>query len=941
MFFHIDITKNNSPEGAIIWGFMMKNSVCVSLIMVFCISVSAKNIAYEGFGYPNTQSVNNKQGGFGWNGAWQFEQTSLKDSKSVETLLLFNQPLSLFSNSNLAHSVSCGRMSRRLYLPMDPVFDRDYYFSFFLNIAGKNEASLRERLSLMTLRNTDNSILVSVEAAPEGFIKLVLGAGEIQSEQKYLMGQTYFIVAKLKVRRQGMEDSLHVSLYSDMDQLKADTKRWQASLSSQVNGCSYSYEYGTGTSGQRLIVDEIKIATELSSVMPGEEVLQSSVTDKVYHSLEYDENAVYHLNRGFSKVSILPWSGAKIHDIILTDRGNYLQMPNAIYHSAGFTTHVVCSLSSAGLPLYDAGHPFEPLATSGPYSAVPRQNGTFDIIDIGAKVYYEAKSDTSGSPEFNQNGYKLNIPSSNSIERYGDIDGDGIVDVLISHLIKEQWGDYWPNPQGPWSTEDQPDLGSSRDYENIGRARGYDVLGNWLGKKLTSKLYWAKGKRDTKGKLTFLPKQPVYLGTEDYQVQWRDWDFRPACPGVLTLGSERYILWFGGINKLIAMKILSSNDGRLHVGKARPLLEDGYELWNTHLANIAFTGDMDGDGTPEVVLDSGADGSIIILKGREIGKFKNAGRICATGGGIVASNTLVTPCRGDWDKDGILDLIIGDASGYVWLYPGTKEPIKFASPTPFKVDGKILQRIPGCCKSLQGPEEALWGYIQPTVADWNEDGQLDIITNDSSAELILYERKNEALDELRQTFFTFRGNLLQLAWRSRPAVLDGRYHFAGDDRHCILFLDDEGDLAVAVPKFIGGTDIERIEKLVDEKGLTMRLCGPHDGLWGRTKFTTVDWNNDGKWDIVFGGQGTITKWFVPDWQDVASPYWMKNIGSNSRPVFAPPKLITLKDGSIISAGKHNFSVWPTDINDDGNLDIIAGVERGEVLLFYHEELDWQ
>jgi hypothetical protein len=40
---------------------------------------------------------------------------------------------------------------------------------------------------------------------------------------------------------------------------------------------------------------------------------------------------------------------------------------------------------------------------------------------------------------------------------------------------------------------------------------------------------------------------------------------------------------------------------------------------------------------------------------------------------------------------------------------------------------------------VQGPAEAKWGYTNPWVADWDLDGDLDILVNDIRGEVVCYQ----------------------------------------------------------------------------------------------------------------------------------------------------------------------------------------------------------
>jgi len=83
----------------------------------------------------------------------------------------------------------------------------------------------------------------------------------------------------------------------------------------------------------------------------------------------------------------------------------------------------------------------------------------------------------------------------------------------------------------------------------------------------------------------------------------------------------------------------------------------------------------------------------------------------------------VSPCIVDWDGDGVPDLITGDASGLVMFYKGTRTPngLRFAS-------GVELVGP----HTFPNPDDRPMQRAKVAVADWNNDGKLDLIVGDFS-----------------------------------------------------------------------------------------------------------------------------------------------------------------------------------------------------------------
>ena len=94
---------------------------------------------------------------------------------------------------------------------------------------------------------------------------------------------------------------------------------------------------------------------------------------------------------------------------------------------------------------------------------------------------------------------------------------------------------------------------------------------------------------------------------------------------------------------------------------------------------------------------------------------------------------LATPVGTDWDDDGDEDILSGNTAGYIEFFenlsgPGVSPP-KWARPVRLDSDGKLFRVMAGPNGSIQGPAEAKWGYTTLNVADWDNDGLKDIVFN--------------------------------------------------------------------------------------------------------------------------------------------------------------------------------------------------------------------
>lgn len=97
---------------------------------------------------------------------------------------------------------------------------------------------------------------------------------------------------------------------------------------------------------------------------------------------------------------------------------------------------------------------------------------------------------------------------------------------------------------------------------------------------------------------------------------------------------------------------------------------------------------------------------------------------------VLKFGGLVTPFGVDWDNDGDEDLICGNSAGYIGLFENLGgSPVKWNGPEYLKSDGEIIRIKAGPNGSIQGPVEQNWGYTTLAVCDWDNDGLKDIVVN--------------------------------------------------------------------------------------------------------------------------------------------------------------------------------------------------------------------
>ena len=111
--------------------------------------------------------------------------------------------------------------------------------------------------------------------------------------------------------------------------------------------------------------------------------------------------------------------------------------------------------------------------------------------------------------------------------------------------------------------------------------------------------------------------------------------------------------------------------------------------------------------------------------------------------GELKCGALATPVGTDWDGDGDTDLLSGNTAGYLVFFENLSGPgvekPKWAAPKTLEAGGQIIRPMAGANGSIQGPAEAKWGYSTLSVADWDGDGLPDILMNSILGKVVWFK----------------------------------------------------------------------------------------------------------------------------------------------------------------------------------------------------------
>lgn len=276
------------------------------------------------------------------------------------------------------------------------------------------------------------------------------------------------------------------------------------------------------------------------------------------------------------------------------------------------------------------------------------------------------------------------------------------------------------------------------DWTDYGWDNAYDEKGNWTNGPLRGVVYFLKNQGTNKSP-KYAEKVRIEAGGEPLEV------YGMPSPNLADFDND-------GDLDILCGEFLDGFTYFQNVGsKTSPKYLKGERL---KVAGREIK--MDLEMITPTAIDWDKDGDVDLIVGDEDGRvaFVENTNIVTNGvpqfrepkyfqqeADTLKFGALVTPVSFDWDADGDEDLVCGNSAGYIGVFENLDggNPPKWDKIKYLEIDGEPLRILAGENGSIQGPCESKWGYTTISVADWNHDGLPDIVANSIFGKVVWFE----------------------------------------------------------------------------------------------------------------------------------------------------------------------------------------------------------
>ena len=279
-------------------------------------------------------------------------------------------------------------------------------------------------------------------------------------------------------------------------------------------------------------------------------------------------------------------------------------------------------------------------------------------------------------------------------------------------------------------------IGTS-DWRGYGWDEGFNAKGKWTREPLHGYVYFIKN-TGTNDAPNYAKSEPIQAGDKPVDV------FGTPSPTFADFDRDGDLDLVCGefLDRLTYFENIGTRTAPRYA-KGRFLQHDGNTI-RMDLEMLQVTAiDWDKDGDVDLIVGQ-EDGRVALLENTGVVHKKMPDFLPPVffqqEPDRVKVGVLPTPVSVDWDGDGDEDLISGNTAGNICFVENLDggNPPQWLPPVPLAADGKIIHIQAGPNGSIQGPAEAKWGYTVLNVADWDQDGLPDIVVNSIWGEVLWY-----------------------------------------------------------------------------------------------------------------------------------------------------------------------------------------------------------
>jgi predicted neuraminidase len=275
------------------------------------------------------------------------------------------------------------------------------------------------------------------------------------------------------------------------------------------------------------------------------------------------------------------------------------------------------------------------------------------------------------------------------------------------------------------------------DWTEYGWDDAHDAQGRWRNGPLHGYVYWMRN-TGADGKPRYDPPRRVQAGRQDVDV------YGMPSPNFADFDGD-------GDLDLLCGEFLDGFTYFENIGRrTEPVYAIGRKLGHSGQPLR-----MELQMITPVAVDWDRDGDVDLIVGDEDGRVALVEHTGQVVGGVpqflppkyfqqqaehLKFGALATPCAIDWDGDGDEDLLCGNTAGHIGFFEnlgGAAKP-KWAAVRLLEADGRTIRIQAGPNGSIQGPCEAKWGYTTLSVADWDHDGLPDLLVNSIWGRVVWY-----------------------------------------------------------------------------------------------------------------------------------------------------------------------------------------------------------